>query len=51
MDKFNEDYKRVFASFSGKCPYNCRPCYTFIPNYDNKGENSINKIRQLMICI
>ena len=44
MDKFNEDYKRLFASFSGKCPYNCRHCYTFIPNYDNKGEDSINKI-------
>lgn len=43
MNKENV-YKREFASFSGKCPYACLHCYTFTPNYQVKGENSISKI-------
>lgn len=37
-------YKREFASFSGTCPYACLHCYTFNPNYQVKGKNSISKI-------
>ncbi len=37
-------YKREFASFSGTCPYACLHCYTFNPNYQIKGEDSIPKI-------
>lgn len=43
MNKENV-YKREFASFSGKCLYACLHCYTFTPNYQVKGENSISKI-------
>lgn len=37
-------YTREFASFSGKCPYACLHCYTFNPDYNNIGEESISKI-------
>lgn len=38
------NYSREFASFSGKCPYACLHCYTFIPSYQTMGEDSIDKI-------
>lgn len=44
MSNIDESYKREFASFSGKCPYACLHCYTFIPSYQTMGEDSINKI-------
>lgn len=37
-------YTREFASFSGKCPYACLHCYTFNPEYNIIGEESISKI-------
>lgn len=39
-----DQYKREFASFSGKCPYACLHCYTFTPEYHTVGEESISKI-------
>lgn len=40
----NKDYTREFASFSGKCPYACLHCYTFTPDYQSTGEDSILEI-------
>ena len=41
-------YNRVVVSFGGRCPYACKHCYTFIPEYKHDAENNIDLIvRQL----
>lgn len=44
MYKSDNNYKREFASFSGKCPYACLHCYTYIPEYNIIGGYSISKV-------
>lgn len=41
--KYTEN-SRVFASFSGSCPYKCLHCYTFSEDFVSKGKDDINSI-------
>ena len=39
-----KDIKRVFASFGGKCPFNCLHCYTFSKDFKMISFNDIDAI-------
>ncbi len=41
--KYSEN-SRAFASFSGKCPYECSHCYTFSKEFVSKGKADVNSI-------
>ena len=44
MASKTHEYIREFVSFSGKCPYACRHCYTYDSKYDWQQFNSIAEI-------
>lgn len=44
-------YIREFISFGGKCPYKCKHCYTFIPEYKYDAEASVDSLVQPLTTI
>lgn len=46
-----KNYIREFISFGGKCPYECKHCYTFIPGYKYDAEVSIDSLVQPLTTI
>lgn len=44
MKKTVYNIKREFASYSFKCPYKCKHCYTFSKNFKNDNCNDIDEI-------